>query len=166
MIVLGRIVAPYGVRGWVRVHPFGDDPDSWRQISKWWLGADPDGAAWREVEVAGLRTQGSAWVAKFVGVDDRNGAEALDGWFIGAPRALMPKTAAGEYYWADLIGLTVVNEQDEALGTVASLLETGVHPVLVVQDGDNERLLPFVEAVVLKVDPAAGCIRVAWGKDW
>jgi 16S rRNA processing protein RimM len=166
MIVLGRIVAPYGVRGWVRIHPFGDDPDSWRQISKWWLGADAESTSWREAEITGLRTQGSTWVAKFAGVDDRNGAEALDGWYIAAPRAQLPKTAVGEYYWADLLGLVVVNEQGEALGKVASLLETGVHPVLVVQDGETERLLPFVEAVVLEVDSAAARIRVAWGKDW
>ena len=44
MIVLGRIVAPFGVQGWVRVHPFGDDPLSWKKMPQWWLGTDPDGS--------------------------------------------------------------------------------------------------------------------------
>ena len=46
MIVLGRIVAPYGVLGWVKVHPLGDDPDAWRNLREWWLGADGEGEDW------------------------------------------------------------------------------------------------------------------------
>jgi 16S rRNA processing protein RimM len=45
MIVLGRIVAPFGVQGWLRVHPFGDDPEAWRKMPQWWLSADADAPA-------------------------------------------------------------------------------------------------------------------------
>lgn len=166
MIVLGRIVAPYGVRGWVKIHPFGDDPASWRKMSRWWLAAKTDDEAWRELAVSGLRAHGAGWVAKLDGVDDRSAAEGLDGWYIGAPREAMPGTANNEFYWADLVGLAVVNEQGEPLGKVDSLIETGAHQVLVVKDDETERLLPFVETVVKDVDPAAGRIRVEWGKDW
>jgi 16S rRNA processing protein RimM len=166
VIVLGRIVVPYGVRGWVKIHPFGDDPDSWRKMSRWWLGADPDGDVWQEMEVRGLRAHGAGWVAKLEGVDDRAAAEQLDGWYIGAPREAMPGTGRNEYYWADLVGLAVTNEQGESLGKVDSLIETGAHQVLVVKHGETERLLPFVETVVKGVDVPNGCIRVEWGKDW
>jgi len=166
MIVLGRVVAPYGVRGWVKIHPFGDDPASWRQMAQWWLAADAGGSAWQEMQVVGLRAHGAGWVAKLDGVDDRNAAEKLDGWYIGAPRQAMPATAQNEYYWADLVGLAVKNEDGESLGKVISLVETGAHPVLVVEDAETERLLPFVEQVVKDVDVAGGRIRVAWGKDW
>lgn len=166
MIVLGRIVAPYGVSGWVRIHPFGDDPASWRRMSRWWLGASAESDAWQETKVRGLRVQGAGWVAKLEGVDDRNAAEMLDGWYIGAPREAMPDTSEDEFYWGDLVGLEVKNEQGESLGKVDSLIETGAHPVLVVKDGTTERLLPFVETVVKNVDVAGGCIRVEWGKDW
>jgi 16S rRNA processing protein RimM len=166
MIVLGRIVAPYGVRGWVKIHPFGDDPASWRKMSRWWLAADADGAVWQEAEVHGLRAQGAGWVAKLEGVDDRGAADRLDGWYVGAPREAMPDTAKSEFYWADLVGLAVMNEQGESLGKVDSLIETGAHQVLVVKDGETERLLPFVETVVKSVDLADGHIRVDWGRDW
>lgn len=166
MIVLGRIVAPYGVRGWVRIHPFGDDPASWRRMPRWWLGSDAEGTDWREAELAGLRAHGSAWVAKIAGVDDRAGAEALDGQFIAAPRECLPPPDADEFYWADLIGLAVVNGQGEALGQVYGLIETGAHPVLQVRDGEQERLLPFVDAVVKSIDPTAGVVMVEWGRDW
>ena len=166
MVVLGRIVAPYGVRGWVRVHPFGDDPASWDKMSNWWLSPDAAGGTWQTRAVAGLRTQGASWVAKLDGIDDRGAAEQLDGWFIGAPKAELPDTAKDEFYWADLVGLEVRNEAGEFLGRVESLIETGAHDVLVVKDGELERLLPFVEQIVSSVDVVGGCIRVLWGKDW
>lgn len=164
LIVLGRIVAPFGVRGWVKVHPFGDDPAAWRKMAHWWLGVDPEGAAWQSYELSGLRQHGKGLVAKLAGVDDRAGAEAIDGRYIAAPREALPEAGENEYYWADLIGLEVVNEQGERLGKVASLIETGANDVLVVRDGEAERLLPFVGEVVKAV--GGGRVLVAWQKDW
>jgi 16S rRNA processing protein RimM len=170
MIVLGRVVAPFGVKGWVKVRPFGDDPEAWRRMPQWWLGVDAEGDGWQPFVVAGFRPHGSIWVAKFAGVDDRVGAEALEGRYVGAPREALPTTADGEYYWADLVGLAVVNEQGERLGCVDSLIETGANQVLVVRDtagGEKvERLLPFVGEVVKEVDRVAGLVRVCWGSDW
>ncbi|CAI10188.1 ribosome maturation factor RimM [Aromatoleum aromaticum] len=168
MIVLGRIVAPFGVKGWVKVHPFGDDPLSWGEMPQWWLADDADApeSAWQPVTLAGFKEHGAGLVAAFVGHDDRNAAEALQGRFIGAPREALPKPDVDEYYWGDLIGLAVVNQADEALGTVEALMSTGAHDVLQVRDGDDERLIPFVAAYVLDVDLAARTIRVDWQKDW
>ncbi|HTZ00494.1 MAG TPA: ribosome maturation factor RimM, partial [Rhodocyclaceae bacterium] len=116
MIVLGRIVAPYGVKGWVKVHPFGDDPAAWREMPSLWLGADAEGSTWQAFELTALRAHGGGLVAKLAGVDDRSAAEAVSGRFVAAPRHALPRTGENEFYWADLIGLEVVNEQDEHLG--------------------------------------------------
>jgi 16S rRNA processing protein RimM len=166
MIVLGRVVAPYGVHGWVKVRPFGDDPDTWGGMPQWWLAPEAESSNWQPFVVEGFRRHGAHWVAKLGGIDDRNGAESIDGRFVAAPREALPVTDRNEYYWNDLIGLAVVNEQGESLGKVDSLLETGAHQVLVVRDGEVERLLPFVGEVVKDVDVAGGCIRVAWDLDW
>lgn len=170
MVVLGRIVAPYGVQGWVKVHPLGDDPDAWRRMREWWIGSESEGKVWKAYPLESFRRHGGSWIAKLGSVDDRDGAEGLDGWFIAAPREALPQPRQDEYYWTDLIGLAVTNELGESLGKVVSLIETGAHQVLVVKagadDGSTERLLPFVSQVVKAVDIAAGCIRVAWGKDW
>ncbi len=166
IVVLGRIVAPYGVKGWVRVHPFGDDPLSWREMPVWWL-APAETGAWQEYELLSFKAHGDGLVAAFAGVEDRNGAEALKGWWIGAPREALPQPEENEFYWADLVGMVVVNGADEVLGTVQGLIETGANDVLRVVDADGtERLLPFVDAVVRDVDAGSRRIRVEWGLDW
>ncbi|WP_374260421.1 ribosome maturation factor RimM [Zoogloea sp.] len=167
MIVLGRIVAPFGVGGWVRVHPFGDDPLSWKKMPQWWLGTDPDGSEWVPYTLKGCREHGKGGiVAAFAEVADRNAAEAVDGYYIAAPRDALPVPDKDEYYWADLVGLAVRNAAGVGLGTVTGLLSTGAHDVLQVQDGDVERLIPFVATYVTAVDMAAGCVTVEWEADW
>lgn len=166
MIVLGRIIAPFGVQGWVKVHPFGDGPDAWCGMAQWWLAAEPDALTWQPYALQEASLHGKGLVAKFVGVDGRDAAEAIDGLYVGAPREALPTNAADEYYWADLVGLEVVNKEGERLGQVASLLSSGAHEVLCVRDGEQERLLPFVAQVVKSVDVQGGVIRVDWGADW
>mgnify|MGYP002368946320 FL=1 len=91
----------------------------------------------------------------------------MKGFLVGAPRSVLPEPAEDEYYWADLIGLEVVNTAGERLGRVDGLIETGANDVLrVVGENGNERLVPFVSAVVLAVEKEAGQIRVEWGSDW
>jgi len=171
MIVLGRITAPYGVRGWLKLHPFGDDPAAWGDMRRWWMGSDDqEFSGWRSFSLHTMRSQGKGWVVKLVGIDDRQTAESLVGQFVGAPRGEMPATGPDEYYWADLLGLAVVNDRQEALGRVAEMVEAGAHAVMVVREGEGEtateRLIPFVGAVVKSVDISGGVVRVEWEKDW
>ncbi len=169
MIVLGRIAAPFGVRGWVKVQVFGDDPQAWAHMPHWWLGAEEQAAdaAWQTRPLAECKLHGKGLVVRFEGIEDRNAAEQLGGLYVGAPREALPETAKNEFYWADLIGLDVVNQADERLGRVAELVRAGAHEVLDVRDADgSQRLLPFVAAVIKEVDLAGRRIRVDWGRDW
>lgn len=167
MVVLGRLVAPYGIQGWMHLHPFGDDPASWRRMPQWWLAReDSDTAQWKATRLIAMREHGNGWVAQLEGIDSRDAAEAMSGCYFAAPRDDLPATGDGEYYWADLIGLAVVNMQGQALGVLESLIESSAHDVLKVRDGEQERLLPFVEQVVKEVDVAGGRITVDWQADW
>src|SRR5262245_6841817 len=114
MIVLGRIVAPFGIRGWLRIHPFGDDPESWKSVRQWRLSADAEASdeCWSMYKCEAIKLHGDGVLAKLAGVDDRNGSEALAGQFLGAPREALPVPKKGEYYWADLVGLSVVTLQN------------------------------------------------------
>ena len=173
MIVLGRIVAPFGVQGWVKIHPFGDDPASWRKMSHWWLCSDdsaPD-AQWKQYALKACRPHGKSLVAALAEVPDRNAAEAIDGFFIAAPREALPQPESDEYYWADLVGLDVVNRAGVGLGRVVEVADFGAHPLLrVTRSGtaatQEERLIPYVAAVVDAVDLPMRRIVVDWGEDF
>jgi 16S rRNA processing protein RimM len=165
IILLGKITEPYGIQGWVRVHPLADDPIAWADMATWWVGRDEQ--SWQAVGLQKCRWHGGGLVALLEGCNDRSAAEALRGQLVGAPRSELPPAGKDEYYWADLIGLDVVNGRGEQFGKVVGLLETGANDVLRVVDGDGpERLLPFVAAVVLDVDVAARRILVEWELDW
>lgn len=177
-VVLGRIGAAYGVKGWFHLHPFADDPERWLELPTWWISnTEPDSegsAPWRAVTPVEMRAHGDGVVVRLEQTGDRTAAEALRGFWVGAPRALLPEPESETYYWADLVGLPVVNTQNESLGIVERLIETGANAVLIVKDaaGQNaqERLIPFVgdivkEIVTQKAD-APGRIVVAWGLDW
>ena len=160
---MGRIGAPHGVKGWVKVAPFTSTPDALARHARWWIGARGE---WREVEVAEAAPLGRVLGARLAGCADRDAAERLRGLEVAVPRAALPAPAPGEYYWADLIGFDVVTVNGELLGKVTGLFSTGPHDVLRVGEGRRERLLPFVETVVRKVDVAARRIEVDWGLDW
>ena len=161
---MGRIVAPYGLKGWVRIEPYSPDPNSLGAYASWWVGRDGN---WRELKVAeSVLQHGASLVARFEGCTERDAALALKGSEVALERAALPQNAKDEFYWVDLVGLEVVNMRDEGLGAVAELFESGAHPVMRVVDGETERLLPFVEQVVRQVDMAQRRIRVEWELDW
>lgn len=168
IVVLGKIVGAYGLRGAVKVHPFADDPQAWAKLPTWWLGREGLAAErWRPARLLRCKASGEQLVAELDGLPDRDASEAAKGMLVGAPRAALPPAAKDEYYWADLIGLAVRNRADLSLGRVLGLIETPANAVLRVGDGDGEeRLLPFVAAVVLDVDLAAKTMRVDWEADW
>lgn len=166
MVVLGKVTGPYGVRGWVRIHPFADDPDIWARMPAWWLSREAP-QNWQQTRLKACRPHGESLVCLFEGFEDRTAAESLKGMLVGAPREALPATQENEYYWADLIGLQAVNTADETLGHVEGLIETGANTVLrIVSPTGEERLLPFVAQIVLAVEKDKGRIRVDWGSDW
>lgn len=168
IVVLGKVVAPHGLQGAVKVHPFADDPLAWAGLAYWWVGQEGrDPVSWQRTKVLRCKAQNDVLVAELDCFPDRNASEAAKGMLVGVPHADLPATAKDEYYWADLIGLEVCNTHDQSLGHVLGLIETSANDVLRVGNGeDKERLLPFVAAVVLDVDLSARRIRVEWEADW
>ena len=168
MVVLGKIVAPYGLQGAVKIHPFADDPRAWSKLPQWWLGKEgADPASWQPTRLIRCKLRDDVLVAELECLPDRNASEAAKGMLIGVPHDGLPPTGENEYYWADLIGLEVLNTHDQSLGHVLGLIETSANDVLRVGDGeDRERLLPFVATVVLDVDLSARRLRVDWEADW
>jgi 16S rRNA processing protein RimM len=160
--MMGRIAAPYGVKGWIKVQPLTAEPRSLLDYQTWWIGGE---GGWHEHALACGRTHGGTVLARLEGCDDREAAADLKGRTIAVPRAALPAARADEFYWADLIGLRVVNAGEQDLGRVTAVMRTGANDVLVVGEG-RERLIPFIALVIRDVDPGAGVIRVDWGADY
>ncbi len=162
-VLVGEIVAPFGVRGWVKIRSFTDPPENILKYVPWTIN---HGAKDTSVVVLEGRVQGGAVVARLEGVEDRDQAIALRGAKVTVPRAVFPRAPKGHFYWADLIGLRVFTVDQIDLGLVHGLLETGANDVLEVR-GDRERLIPFVMGPYVKdVDLDAGRITVDWDPDF
>jgi 16S rRNA processing protein RimM len=162
VIVLGRIVGLFGVKGWVKVYSYSRPREAILEHSIWRIRS---AGGWNEYEVAEGRMQGGGVVARLEGIVDRTAAAALIGADIAIERSQLPALKPGEYYWADLEGLTVVNLGGVELGTVSYLFETGANDVMVLQ-GERERLIPYIASVIREVDLERGVIRVDWDKDF
>lgn len=181
-VEVAKIGEAWGIQGWVRVHPYSSDAEVVFTARQWFLkpaegrprpaGAPP---LPRLLNLQQVKVHGDGIVATATEVADRTAAEALRGARIFVSRASFPRVDNGEYYWVDLIGLTVVNRAGEVLGVVEDLLDTGPHSVLqVVQsvvgaDGRparTERLIPFVAAYIDAVSLADKRIVADWGLDY
>ena len=166
MVVMGRVTAPFGVKGWIRIHALTARVGNLRDYPVWWFGHDDD---WREMRVADAKIHGNALVAQLEDVVDRDVAAGLRGLEVAVPREQLPGAGENEFYWADLIGLRVVNAEQHEFGRVARILQTGANDVLVVESGDEherQTLIPFIADTIRQVDLAAGVISVDWGKDY
>lgn len=162
-VVLGRIGAPQGVRGWVRVQSYARPPEAILDFQRWFLDA---GTGWQARRVIARQVTAKGHTVRLAGCDDRDTAIALRHAAIAVDRDDLPSTGADEWYWADLVGLTVETVEGVVLGRVAHLLETGAHDVLVVR-GDRERLIPWVlERVIQRVDLEHGRLVVDWDSDF
>jgi 16S rRNA processing protein RimM len=175
-IEVGRIVDAYGIKGWIKVQAYSGDPQALFASRRWFI-QPPEGAVGTlalhavspsVLRITEARSHAGSVVAGTQEIADRNAAEALRGCRVFVSRASFPTPQTDEYYWQDLIGLSVVNRQGVLLGTVTGLLETGAHDVLRVADegAAEERLIPFVAAYVDEVNLAERRIGVDWGLDF
>ncbi len=163
-VTLGRVVGAYGVKGWVKVISSTRPERNILDYSRWWI-AKGEGY---EAQLLEGRVHGRGLIAQISGRDglpvtDRNVSESLIGSEIQVERSALPPAKDGEYYWHDLIGLKVQSEQGHALGEVTEVTSNGAQDILVVQDAETERLIPFVQDHIIKsVDIGQGLIVADW----
>ena len=169
LVVVGRLGAPYGVRGWLQVRSFTQPPENLFDYAPWQLSGDAAAVSAFAAAPVGWqqwRPHKQAFVVLLNGVDNRNAIEALRGVHLQVPKSVFPPAALDEYYWQDLEGCVVYGDQGE-LGKVRNLIETGAHDVLVVVDAHRgEHLIPFADRYVSQVDLRNRRIQVQWQADW
>lgn len=127
-----------------------------------WLGTGERGKYYEVEEIA---AHGRSVLCKLSGVDSREQAAALKGMEAGVLRSALPESGTDEIYWADLIGMRVVNTEGTMFGTITQMVDNGAQSVMVVS-GDRERLIPFVPQFVREVGLGGRRVIVEWGADF
>lgn len=180
-LLLGRITAAYGIKGWVRIYAYTVPVEQIFAYAPWVLTRGKEEEAGTPLEG---RPHGKGVVARLQGCETRDEAEVLIGSEIWVAKSRLPEIGEGEYYWYQLEGLRVQNLQGENLGIVDHLMESGSSDIMVVRSENpvesvsdpagfprdkqvKDRLVPFVlDKVVRKVDLESGTVLVDWALDW
>lgn len=181
-VEVARVIDAWGVKGWIKIHPYAADAQAVFSSRRWFVQPAADRprapgapALPRLLRITQAKEHGDGVVACAQEIPDRTAAEALKGARLFVSRSSFPSTSDGEYYWVDLIGLQVLNREDQLLGTVADLMDNGAQTVLrVTREGVDaagasrvvETLIPFVAAFVDDVSLEERRIRVDWGLDY
>lgn len=159
VVAIGQVGAPYGVRGLVKINSFTEPPENVVRLTPWLIQQD---GQWQTVTVEDLKPHGDKYVARLNACSSPEEAQHYTQQLIGIERHYLPALDKKHYYWADLIGLTVVNKDNMTLGTLDYMMETGSNDVMVVK-GAKESVIPFImDDVVLTVDLPRGVITVDW----
>ena len=167
-VVVAKISTVYGVKGWVKIHAFTDPIDNFLGFEQLLLRR---GRHWQEIEFDERRRHGKGIVAHIRGVDDREQAREYGGLELGVPAMQLPTLPEDEYYWHQLVSLKVYT-QEQLLGAVDHLIETGANDVLVVKPCEGsidqrERLIPYLPGnFVQSIDLQAGTMQVDWDPEF
>ena len=160
LVVMGQVIAPFGIKGWLRIRSFTDEIDALARYSQWWLELK---SGWKTFDLVDSNVGGKGLTALLAQIADRTQAETLRNAPIAVPREALPQLETDEFYWSDLIGFAVVTQSQEKIGVLEGLLETSAADVLVVK-GETEQLIPA--ALIIEVDMDGKTIRADWGLDY
>ena len=160
--MVGKINGLFGVQGWVKIFSHTKPRKNILNYQPWLVNIN---GQWQPLKVLNGREQGKTLVAQIDNIKDREQARALIGLDLYINPSQLPKLPKGEYYWDELIGLEVVNQQQHVLGKVSQLFETGANNVLIVQ-GEKEHWVPYIKPFLIAVDLDNQQILVDWDKDF
>ena len=154
-VIVGAIGGAFGVHGDVRLKSYCADPAA---IASYTPLYTEDGRRFTQIVLTGQTKNGLT--ARIDGITTKEEADSLRNTALYADRSVMPATDDDEYYYSDLIGLTVVDTGGTTLGTVRNVMDHGAGDLLeiIVPGGSDTVLLPFTQAAVPTVDIAAGRI--------
>ena len=161
LIAIGKIVAPHGVRGDVRVIPLTDFPDRFQALKKVLLQGG------KELAVEAVRYHKQFVILKFRGLDSRDAVEPMKGKLLEVTRDNLVPLPEGHFYVFDIVGLKVYDEAENYIGTVTDILHTGSNDVYVAEkEGEQPVLIPALKDVVKTIDVVGGKMTVKLQEEW
>jgi 16S rRNA processing protein RimM len=158
-VAVGRVVGAHGLRGEVKTVPLNDRPERILEIRSVFLSGEAEILGER-FDVEHARRADKLVLLKFRGVDDRNRAETLKGYWLNDPNGEVKPLAENEYYIFDLKGLLAETAEGRAIGRVVDVLKLPAQDALVVDRNGEEILIPMVKELVKRVDVPAGKVVI------
>ncbi|MGC2341567.1 MAG: ribosome maturation factor RimM [Methyloceanibacter sp.] len=157
-VLVGEIARPQGLQGEVRIRSFTAHPAA---ITEYGPLEDETGA--RLFEIESLRVTPKALSARLKGVTSRDEAEALTGTKLYVPHSRLPAREEDEWYHTDLIGISALDREGVAIGSVVAVHNFGAGDLLEIRpaSGGNTVLMPFTRDTVPEVDVEGGWLRIA-----
>jgi 16S rRNA processing protein RimM len=152
------VLHPHGMGGEMLVQPYLNDLAYFDRLCE--VAVRLADGQFQSYRVTHIRRMGERLLLQLEGCVSRDMARALAGCDLCVQRDELPPPPEGEFYWFDLEGLTVYTEDGACLGRVEDFFPTGSNEVLVVRQGGQETLLPFIKDVILAVDAAQGTLHV------
>lgn len=158
ILQVGIISSTHGVRGEVKVYPTTDDVRRFKKLKEVILDTGKEQIT---LEIEAVKFFKQMVILKFKGFDNINDVEKYRQKSLYVTRANAVRLSRDEYFIADLMGLKVLNEEDEQIGTLRDVMETGANDVYIINMTDGrELLLPAIKQCVLQVDVEAGFVKV------
>ncbi|WP_097356060.1 ribosome maturation factor RimM [Candidatus Enterovibrio escicola] len=165
-VVIGKLGASYGIRGWLKIFSYTDNPRSIFDYKPWFIKVCNE---WKVFQVEDWKRHGQGWLCKLQGLDQRATAQTMTNTEITINAETLPVLLKDEFYWRELFGMEVITTQGYSFGKVTDIWETGSNDVLVITTnmkdvfGKKERLVPFLDGKVIKlIDRSAQRIEVDW----
>lgn len=153
-MIVGRIVAPHGVRGDLRIFPDIERPEIFKSLKTLSI----DGKVYK---IISARPHKNIYILRVEGIEDRNGAELLVNRTAKTKISDLPVLKNGEYYYFQLIGMTVLSDTGETVGKIKEIIETGANDVYTVMTAEGKEMyLPAIPSCILCVEPEKGIMTV------
>ena len=156
-LLIGKVAKPHGLRGQVKVQSYASSNESFFVGRKVFLG---QGEEMKVLLISEVKVQPHGLLLNFQGLDNREQAEGLSGNSLYIDKKELKALSKGEYYWYQLIGSRVYNDQGRFMGIMEEIFPTPAHDIWIIRDGKKEILLPAIEDIILSVNVPQGEIRV------
>lgn len=155
LLEIGKIVKSSGLKGRLKVLSYCESARELETLTRVFIGGDTEHVS--AFNVRYLRVARGSFALGLEGIDDLERADTLVGQSVFIPPERLPD---GEYYWKDIIGLDIVTEDGQRLGSITTILPTGSNDVYVCSGGEREILIPAFDDVVQKIDIGKGLMVV------
>lgn len=158
LIPIGKIIATHGIKGHMKLNSYSGNTESLRSIRSVIL-KFPDGQL-RECQLKSFNANSGKFIISLKEFDDIDQLAPMIGCELCVQRSQLPALHEDEYYWTDLIGLTVETIDGTRLGVLKNIFETGSSDVYVVRGNEREYLIPAIGDVIKKIDLSDGIMVI------